>query len=47
MSRAGKHPVKLIDGVSAAIADDVLTVKGPKGEIKLPLDTSQWLQQCL
>ena len=38
MSRAGKHPVKLIDGVSAAIADDVLTVKGPKAEIKLPLD---------
>ncbi len=39
MSRAGKYPVKLKDGVSAVIADNVLTVKGPKGEVKLPLDT--------
>ena len=39
MSRAGKHPVKLKDGVSAVIADGVLTVKGPKGEIKVSLDT--------
>lgn len=39
MSRAGKHPVKLKEGVSAVIADDVLTIKGPKGEIKIPLTT--------
>lgn len=39
MSRAGKHPVKLKDGTSVAIVGDVLVVKGPKGEIKLPLDT--------
>ena len=39
MSRAGKYPVKLKDGTSAAIVGDVLVVKGPKGEIKLPLDT--------
>lgn len=39
MSRAGKYPVKMKEGVSVVIADDVLTVKGPKGEIKLPLDT--------
>lgn len=39
MSRAGKHPVKLKEGVSAAIAGDVLTIKGPKGEMKLSLDT--------
>lgn len=39
MSRAGKYPVKLTEGVSAAIAGDVLVVKGPKGELKLPLDT--------
>ena len=39
MSRAGKYPIKLVDGVSAAIADDTLVVKGPKGEIKLPLNT--------
>ena len=41
MSRAGKHPVKLKDGTSAAIVGDVLVVKGPKGEIKLPVDTKQ------
>ncbi len=39
MSRAGKHPVKLKNGVSAAIAEGVLTIKGPKGELKLSLDT--------
>ena len=39
MSRAGKHPIKLKDGVSAVIADNVLVIKGPKGEIKLSLDT--------
>lgn len=39
MSRAGKYPVKLKDGVSAVVADNALVIKGPKGEIKLPLDT--------
>ncbi len=39
MSRAGKYPVKLASGVSVAMADNALVVKGPKGEIKLPLDT--------
>ena len=29
MSRAGKYPVKLAEGVSVAIVDDVLVVKGP------------------
>ena len=38
MSRAGKYPVEL-KGASVAIADGVLTVKGAKGELKLPLDT--------
>ena len=39
MSRAGKYPVKLKDGVSVAIVDNALVVKGPKGELKLALDT--------
>ena len=39
MSRAGKHPIKLKDGVSAAIAGDVLNIKGPKGELVVSLDT--------
>ena len=37
MSRAGKYPVKLSEGVTVAIADNALVVKGPKGEgPKLP-----------
>lgn len=39
MSRAGKYPIKLKEGVSVTLADDVLVVKGPKGELKLSLDT--------
>ena len=39
MSRAGKYPVKLSDGVSVAIAGNELVVKGPKGELKIALDT--------
>ncbi|MDE6250621.1 MAG: 50S ribosomal protein L6 [Alphaproteobacteria bacterium] len=39
MSRAGKYPVKLKEGVSASIVDNALVVKGPKGELKVPLDT--------
>ena len=39
MSRAGKYPVEIKDGVTVNFADAVLVVKGPKGEIKLPLDT--------
>lgn len=39
MSRAGKHPVDLSEGVSAAIVDNALVIKGPKGELKVSLDT--------
>ena len=39
MSRAGKYPVKLSDGVVASIADGNLVVKGPKGELRVPLNT--------
>ncbi|MBO7509162.1 MAG: 50S ribosomal protein L6 [Alphaproteobacteria bacterium] len=39
MSRAGKYPVKLSDGVVASIADGKLVVKGPKGELTVPLAT--------
>lgn len=35
MSRIGKHPVELANGVSATIADGFITVKGPKGEVKM------------
>ena len=39
MSRAGKYPVKLQDGVSAEIKDNAVVIKGPKGELKVSLDT--------
>jgi len=37
MSRIGKKPVTIPTGVSANIADGVLTVKGPKGALTLGL----------
>lgn len=39
MSRAGKYPVKLQDGVSVEIKDNAVIVKGPKGELKVDVDT--------
>ncbi|MDF2191748.1 50S ribosomal protein L6 [Paraflavitalea sp. CAU 1676] len=39
MSRIGKQPVVLPSGVTAAVGkDNVLTVKGPKGELKQAID---------
>jgi large subunit ribosomal protein L6 len=35
MSRIGKKPVPLPAGVTAKVEDGVLSVKGPKGELKL------------
>ena len=37
MSRIGKRPVAIPSGVTAAIADGTLTVKGPKGTLTLSL----------
>jgi large subunit ribosomal protein L6 len=37
MSRVGKKPVPLPKGVTAAVNDNVVTVKGPKGELTLKL----------
>jgi len=37
MSRIGKKPVAIPAGVTASIADGVLTVKGPKGTLTLGL----------
>ncbi|MGE5426134.1 MAG: 50S ribosomal protein L6 [Bacillota bacterium] len=34
MSRLGKLPIKLPEGVSASFQDGILFVKGPKGELK-------------
>jgi large subunit ribosomal protein L6 len=37
MSRIGKRPVGLPKGVTAAVANGIVTVKGPKGELRLKL----------
>ena len=37
MSRIGKKPVALPDGVSASIEGTTMTVKGPKGTLSMPL----------
>lgn len=39
MSRAGKHPIELKSGVTATIVDNNIVIKGPKGELKVALDT--------
>lgn len=37
MSRVGKHPVQIPSGVEVAIANNVLTAKGGKGTLMVPL----------
>ena len=37
MSRIGKKPIAIPAGVSAAINDNELTVKGPKGQLQMPI----------
>jgi large subunit ribosomal protein L6 len=39
MSRAGKYPVGIKDGVTATIVDGAIVIKGPKGEVKVPMNT--------
>jgi large subunit ribosomal protein L6 len=36
MSRIGKRPVALPDGVTANLSGETLSVKGPKGELSMP-----------
>lgn len=39
MSRIGKNPVKITKGVNVTVgSDNVITVKGPKGELKQAID---------
>jgi len=39
MSRIGKNPVVITKGVNVTVgADNVITVKGPKGELKQTID---------
>ena len=46
MSRIGKLPVKMIDGVQVTIAEDnLVTVKGPKGTLTKQLHPDMVLTQ--
>ena len=39
MSRIGKQPIPVKDGVTVTVADNnVVTTKGPKGELHVPID---------
>jgi len=40
MSRVGKKPVPVPTGVNVTIRDTIITVKGPKGELKRTIPTS-------
>ena len=41
MSRIGKKPIKIEKGVEISVSDDnVMTVKGPKGELSQKIDPS-------
>jgi large subunit ribosomal protein L6 len=42
MSRIGKRPVVLIKGVTAALNGNVLTIKGPKGELFINLSSERY-----
>ena len=37
MSRIGKKPVPMPSGVTASMGEGTLSVKGPKGELKMPM----------
>lgn len=45
MSRIGKQPIILPDEVEAKLDDSVLTVKGPKGELKQEIHPSVSIEQ--
>ena len=40
MSRIGNNPITVVDGVELKIDNDVITVKGPKGELTQPYDST-------
>ncbi len=37
MSKIGKQPIKIPDNVNVSLGDSRVSVKGPKGELKIPL----------
>jgi large subunit ribosomal protein L6 len=41
MSRLGKKPIKILDKTEVKISADIVTVKGPKGELSMPFLSKQ------
>jgi len=39
MSRAGKYPVEIVNGVNVTITDAAIVIKGPKGQLQVELKT--------
>jgi large subunit ribosomal protein L6 len=37
MSRVGKKPIPIPNGVTVSVADDLITVKGPKGQLQMDI----------
>ena len=45
MSRIGKKPIEIPEGVTLEVSgDNVVTVKGPKGELQQPIDVDMSLE---
>ena len=38
MSRIGKKPIEAVNGVAVSVKDNIVTVKGPKGELTQEID---------
>jgi large subunit ribosomal protein L6 len=45
MSRIGKQPISVPDGVTFSIEDKIVTVKGPKGELTQEVDSKVKVEQ--
>ena len=45
MSRIGRQPIPVPDGVSVAIAPELVSVKGPKGELSERIDRDMKVEQ--
>jgi large subunit ribosomal protein L6 len=45
MSRIGKRPIEIPEGVSVDVGDGVVTVKGPKGELSQDVSAAMRVQQ--
>ena len=46
MSRIGKLPIAIPSGVTITVDSDVLTVKGPKGELTVRVSDGEFDVEC-